>query len=323
MHARFCIIDNAGLPWLLVFDNIDYDPEDNITQEYWPNSQTGSVLVTARHESALGQFTGEIYPLGNLNDNEGADLLLKLAKKPSNQTNLDYAKNICSRVSCFPLAISSVAHVVVSRRFTLQEYWDEHNNFDLIEKSNPLSGPEARYSFKLQTVFLSQVSALETDANSLLNILAFLDPSGIEEQYLFKGLVKGSPVHILKRSRDFAEARDALCMNGLISRNEELKLVWMHRMLQEFCRFRSRREGHQQQIFEQASSLVSSIWPVPERHNRHNRELWKIQEQLINHILSLAMHYMNSLRFDHEKNGQLARLEASLSLAELFYNGAW
>src|ERR1700753_2951958 len=68
------------IPWLLIFDNVDTTKEGSI-DEFWPSGDRGSILVTARDESSLGQFTGTVHHLQNLSEDEGIKLLMQLSKK--------------------------------------------------------------------------------------------------------------------------------------------------------------------------------------------------------------------------------------------------
>lgn len=84
-------------------------------------------------------------------------------------------------------------------------------------------------------------------------------------------------------------------------------------------------EGHQD-AFDAAFNLVVNIWPVPERHNRQNREIWPMQQQIVPHIERLAEYY-RVFQGDDEDEGwespSQKPLIASREFAELLYKGGW
>jgi hypothetical protein len=314
------------VPWLLVFDNVDVSKEENIIDRFWPAGAHGSILLTARNEAALGQFTGTIEVVGNLDESDAVDLLLNLSKKPDNHTNRESAQKICSRIASHPLAVSSVAGLVKSNQTSLDEYLEQYTNIDLIMKSKPMAGPEAPYKFSLATVWSAQFASLEAEPLLLLNILSFLDPDGMQEKFFSEGAQK-SGLSILRKfasSKKLSTMRENLCTRGLIFRNEDIRKMWMHRLIQDYCHFRMDRSAFQN-AFYGAFNLIANTFPVPERHHRHNPELWPAQQGLIHHIQRLAeCYHASQMSEDNGDEEEIYKpLMANRDLAELWYNGAW
>lgn len=329
----------AEVNWLLVFDNVDAakgfdkvdaakgDPKIRVLDKFWPQSDHGSILVTARDQASLGQFTGEVKKIEKLGEHDGIELLLKLAKKEQNPPNLERASEICLQIDYHPLAISSVAGMVVSRQFGLDDYLEEVTSKELVLESTPLAGPEAPYSFTLATVWTAQFADLDKDTTSFLHILSFLDQDGMKEKFLFEGIENAKASKGLGL-RDVARLRTNLCMKGLIYRNEIEKKVWMHRLIQDFCHSTMGSLAHQE-AFDTALQLILNIWPVQDRHNRHNPAVWPTQQELSPHLAKLSGYYE---AFQSSSEPGLSRspesptqppLVAPREYAELLYNGGW
>lgn len=321
----------AEVNWLLVFDNVDAakdDPKNRALDKFWPQSDHGSILVTARDQGSLGQFTGQVKKLEKLGEPDGIELLLKLAKKERSPPNLKHASEICLQIDYHPLAISSVAGMVVSRQFGLDDYLEEVTSKELFLESTPLAGPEAPYSFTLATVWTAQFADLDKDTTSFLYILSFLDQDGMKEKLLFEGIESAKASKCLQVARDVARLRTNLCMKGLVYRNEIEKKIWMHRLIQDFCHSTMGSTAHQE-AFDAALQLIINIWPVQERHNRHNPAVWPTQQELSPHLAKLAGYYE---AFQSNSKPGLSEspesptqppLVAPREYAELLYNGGW
>jgi len=161
--------------------------------------------------------------LENLSVDDGLELLLKLSKKPSTESNRENARAMCSGIHGHPLAISSVVSVVLSSRIALDDYLDEYTNIDLIRKSTPMSGPEAPYSFNLGQVWKARYHNLRNESRPLLNVLSFLDADGIEEQLIQTGSHSSSNTTLreFRDTKKLRSSREDLCITGLIYRNED------------------------------------------------------------------------------------------------------
>lgn len=308
-------------------DKTDPDEESSLT-DFWPSGDRGSILITARNEASLGQFTGgEVKTVTKLTEDDGIHLLLKLSGRPDNEINREDAKSICTRIDFLPLAISSVAALLKSTKLGLDDYLVEYTNSDLIRKSKPLSGPEAHYLFSLATAWQSQFTHLDNDSpgsRSFLNILALLDPDGIREKFLLEGVQKTR--HPKLRLLNIWKFRESLTVMDLIYRNADMKKIWMHRLLQGICHVTMVDANTYQVAFDCAFDLINTIWPVPERHNRQNSSFWPVQQELVPHVESLAEHYRQFQQRD-EAGEPISVIQLSSAppqaFAELLYNAGW
>ncbi|KAL2680522.1 hypothetical protein Neosp_008124 [[Neocosmospora] mangrovei] len=206
----------------------------------------------------------------------------------------------------------------------LKEYVEFYPNARLFDDSRSVSTPEAQYSHSLSDAFKTALSGIEVgirhgNAWSFLELLSFLDPDGVVEQDLRDGSAhsKHSTLTGIANSRKFEGDRSLLCKRNAIDRNTELRTLLMHRMVQDYCHFRMTTESAQN-AFSGAVELLRNLWPVPERHNRHQPALWPTQERLANHVVSLANHWKISQEFRHDQS-----LHADASFAELLYNAGW
>jgi hypothetical protein len=295
----------------------------DVLSDFLPSERgKGSILFTTRDIKSLGQFTGEVVELDKLADKDGLDLLLNLSKRDDRHS----ASEICTRVSNHPLAISCIAGRVCSGKMSLAEYRDEYDNIDLVQRGKPMGGPEAMYQGDLGSALNVSCKHLERRAQTLLNVLSFLDADGISERFIYDGS-KESALEALQMFSDanrLREPRENLCVEGLIERNEESGTVWMHRLVQASCQILMDKETFQHS-FDCAFDLIFNIWPVPERHNRHDQRLWPTQQVLIHHIQSLAERYRQTqkLKDNPGSSPHCPLVVVTRKWPELLYNGAW
>ena len=307
----------------MVFDNADGADEIDLLDDFWPSGARGSVLITTRNKEVLGQFTGTIHRLEKFGENEAIDLLIKLSHRESNKKDRENAAKICARVDYLPLAISATAIRIDTDEITFSEFYEENTNVDLIKQPSAAQGPETRYQHSLSTVWGQNFDRLEFEARQLLCVLAFLDPDKIQEILLSEGAQKSrsSEMQFIRTPKRFSVHRSQICRSGLVDRNPDLKQLWMHRLVSDDCQIRMTEETSQT-AFRMAFEIVKEMWPVPERHNRHDRALWEVQQEYVQHIMALAQHYRQSHLGD-EYGEFYPPLEAPLAFAELLYNGAW
>jgi len=316
-------------PWLLVFDNVSPDvSKESWIDSYWPSGENGSLLITTREAMSLGPFTGKIEELSQLLEPESAELILSLSGKEKDRTSLKTAAAICSRLGCYPLAILTAASILKGQRLELETFLKDYGNSDLLRyQAHPMSGPEARCHSSLETALRSQFARLDKDKDKdirrALGILSCLDHSGIEEKFLEGVPGKPDTDSRLHSIRDIKRVR-TLVEKNLVRRtetNDDVKRVdrikiSMHQLIQDFCLMDMKKHGEFQEVFSCAVELICNLWPVPERHNRHNRDLWITQQNLIQHIEALAKHCSDPHAFPNGGG-------TSLAFAELCYNGAW
>lgn len=325
-------------PWLMIFDNVE-SPEQAPGQpsnhgndwslaEFWPLGNKGSVLVTARKDTALGApfqvSGGAIENVSGLRVNDSVEILFGISKIQESRQNRQYAEQICVRVAGHPFSLTTVASMISVKRIDFKEYIDLFPNTRLFKEAKPIMAPHSFYENSLTTSFRDAVVCIKhseghEDAWKLLELLSFLDPDGVSEKDLSEGSL-GSPDHVLRQivdSRRFEVNRSFLCENNAIDRNPGIKTILMHRMMQDYCHYIMTPDS-KQAAFEAAFTLINNLWPLSERHNRHQPRLWPDQERLSSHVVRLAELWSTSC-----KNQEGTYLHATVHFAELLHNCAW
>lgn len=111
-----------------------------------------------------------------------------------------------------------------------------------------------------------------------------------------------------------------------MSWNDSLRVMWVHRLVQETSHIRMGPE-ESQKAFQQACNILYAAWPQQEWHNRRQHKLWEDQETIIHHIVSLGNFYQSRVLDGQSDSAEAAAIEPELQatqrFAELLYLGAW
>ncbi|OTA54712.1 hypothetical protein K449DRAFT_469394 [Hypoxylon sp. EC38] len=318
-------LKTTDIHWLLVLDNMTLESANHLINDFWPSSDRGSILITTREESALGNFSGTIEMLEKLPISDATDLLMRVSKRTDNDFHRTYAEMICKQLDCYPLAIVSAAILIRNSKKTLEEYLQDYSVEDLIRTSNPITAPEARYPHTLFTVWDQTFARLDPDARHFLGVLVFLDADGIDEQLLLEGIQRcGLPsLQYAADPKRFRHLLENLCSNKILDRNPDIRKLWMHRVTQSSYSVRLDSPAAQC-AFDSAFRTILSVWPVPERHNRHQPKLYITQKELINHVASLSRHYKMLREAELNSTSPTpTHLKVEVKFAQLLYNAAW
>ena len=314
------------IPWLVVFDNADSKDKLKLLAEFWPVGDYGSILITSRDEVILGTLASAGKKIGPLKEENAVDLLLKTSTHLNTPANRGYACKIAERVDYVPLGLSQAALFIRINSLSLQDYLEAYSNRQLIQDSVPMPGPAWVYEHSLSTVWNMNFENLDQDTQTLVSILAFLDPDKVKESLISEGAShsKDSRLKFIGGSKSFIKCRAKLSRSVLVYRNEDLQILWMHRLVQETCHLRM-SSSSRQEAFELAFDILNQVWPVAERHNRHRPELWTFQQECIPHIASISRYYRESLESgaEEDENATYDPLKPPEAFAELLYNAAW
>lgn len=297
--------------WLLVFDNAD---KPDVLQDYWPISSNGSILVTSRDPRSKlvpSVITNDIQvPL--LEDEESASMLRSLSrvnKEP--EISLEIAK----KLGGLPLAIAQMAAIIQHQYMSFTEFLERYTDDEDRQELHALEagGPHQNARGNLSTIWL--VEQLEPFPRTLLEMCAVLDPDCIQERILLKGVAKEPILEAFPTSMNaYVAARAELIKRSLVSRNEEKRELWVHRILQDSV-VSKMSDARIQDIFSAALSFVSDAWGPVDLTKRHDIVLSKARAGLYPHTLSLKTIY--------EKHVFLRDRETSLQLGALMNEAGW
>ncbi|TRX93547.1 hypothetical protein FHL15_005519 [Xylaria flabelliformis] len=148
-------IETAEAPWLFVLDNFDSPGLFKDILDVTPQSASGAVLFTSRHNSCA--LLGTSIPIPGMSQNDGTELLLQRAGIERTMSNLEQAKRVVDMLGHLPLAIDQSAAYIRSRKISPAEFiehyqkrrekvlkhipdvWDYHRTVDGREEETPIS----------------------------------------------------------------------------------------------------------------------------------------------------------------------------------------
>jgi tetratricopeptide (TPR) repeat protein len=228
---------NTQEQWLLVFDNLE---DDSVVEGYLPHpSSLKHILITTRDRHS--DISAEKVEVDVLELNDAIDFLLSRSETSDTTVARQEAVKIVTLLGNLPLAIEQAAAYIrqVSRNIFnfVQRYKDAKILFD----KKPQKGIRD-YKDSVATTWsmsFNQIETVNSDASTLLRLMAFLDPDGIPIEYLEAGLgrseVDGPLGQFLPDSERFDRALSDLERFSLIKRQGTAKesTVVMHRLVQD------------------------------------------------------------------------------------------
>lgn len=292
--------------WLLVFDNADSEDKEDLLKEFWPQGR-GSILITSRDKNLISQFDG--VELSDLDKTSAIDLLLKLTKSNHSSLNdelleqeINTAEQIVERIGYLPLGINQAANLIIQDACSLKDFLEAYNNRELIEDSQSVKlirNSLSHYPYSLRTVWNMNFERLNKDQQKLMNIMAFLDPDRVQQRPLIEGAtsMKNPALRFMSTANKIHKCKVALLRSSLVSQNEKLRELRMHRLVQASCHLRMTKEERQEN-FRLAVALVKHSWPVSPRTALHDPSLWPDQQAMLPHVQSLCQYYVDSCRED-------------------------
>ena len=126
-------------------------------------------------------------PLLSLSRTEGTRLLFRtLGREPKDEEEEDTASEISDFVGHLPLALTTIGGYITATMTTISEFLANLMASNAIweETSGPGYADERTHSKNLGTVFDIALNDLSKDAQTLLNIFAFLNADKIPEEML-------------------------------------------------------------------------------------------------------------------------------------------
>lgn len=297
--------------WLLIFDNAD---DLSIVQDFWPQADCGSILLTSRDPLAK---TKSHVPVANGIDldpfgPEDAGYLLRNLTGYQDLVDVKPSESISRKLSGLPLAIVQIAATIVRRDLSFEEFLElyemEAVRPDFHEPTEGVATKPLYAVWSLQD--------LSSEASCLLNVIAFLDPDQISEALLSISVelpeherLTGYPISI----KSFVAARTELTKSSLIRRNRDRKELGIHRIIQDTVRTRM-DTGMTKEVFRHVANLLYSAWPFSEFEHSTQRLLEC--EPVVAHVANIHRVYCGSLIIKDTK-------QISEKLGRLFMDFGW
>lgn len=291
-------LSNLKRSWLLILDNCD-DPVANY-QAHYPNSDQGTIIMTTRTDFSVEHgSTGHLH-LDGLDPQSSRDLLLKISRcKLDRKENVEAAKNIVKHLGHHALALTVAGSLIgPAKLYSLTEYAErlgqktgELFNYRLKQANSIYGTIYATFDVSAKRLEDSR-DPKSAHALQLLNILAFLDRTDIDEDIFTRALAFGKKIKVRGGAgprpgykhgdietlsmwhydkamafagstpegiKIFRNARSCLHELALISCDADTQTISMHPLLHAWARKRLRKEAYAQSWVTCAATLALSL----------------------------------------------------------------
>lgn len=271
--------------WLLILDSAD-EPEiiKELVLHNPPNSHT---LLTTRVQ-AIRRLARPI-EVRELSTDSGALLLLKRAGlldedtpiEQANKAEQALARIISQELGGLPLALDQAGAYIEETHCSLQAYVNlcQTHRIDLLKECGMMTGDHPEPVTRTWSLSFARIEQANPAAADLLRICSFLNSDSIPEEILMKGAIHLGPSLASDGTNllAFNKAIAALLSYSLVRRNNTLKTISIHRLVQAVVR-NSLDQQHERTWCERVLRWLSSSFPEEETLP------WILSEQLLPHI---------------------------------------
>ena len=166
----------------MVFDNLE---DLGIVTDFWPNSGSGSVLVTSRNPESQFTLTKCGMKIEPFKRSEAKDFLFNMLPgvDPSNATHSKDAEAICTTLDGLALALKQMAAFTRETGCSLgklsQFLKDKRQQMKLFKDDTGF--PKVDYDYTVAIAWDTSFSRLTAEQMNILGCLCFLDPDAIQK----------------------------------------------------------------------------------------------------------------------------------------------
>jgi tetratricopeptide (TPR) repeat protein len=254
--------------WLLILDNAD---EVEMVRDFLPDGPhvPGHILLTTRAQ-ALGGIA-EIIDIEKMGKEEGVAFLLRRARVNANDASeLTAAKAIVTELDGFPLALDQAGAYVEETGCSLTIYLNlyQTRRKELLERRGRLVKDHPETVATTWDISIKKVKQENPAAVALLQLCAFLAPDAIQEEMITEGAeYLGKELGpVVADEFLLNEAIEVLRRYSLVKRNQAMKTLSMHRLVQAVFKDGMNSEI-QQQWAERTVQVVSNVFPFGKYEN--------------------------------------------------------
>ncbi|KAF2135121.1 uncharacterized protein K452DRAFT_261056, partial [Aplosporella prunicola CBS 121167] len=321
--------------WLLVLDNVDYDylskPHDpgafNI-EEYFPDIDGGSVLITSRLKILRQRFKNGL-EVGQTNSDDSKGILTNNAGR-----TIQDSDTLVKRLDGLPLALAQAGAYIGLNGMTATQYLKHYEDTwtELMENHEKFSVPEYQSRTVLTTWKLSynQVKDKNDEAAGLLKLWSVLDPSNLWFELIeaVQQIHKENNIPIwlqtlAKKRLRYDTAMGILTQYCLARKIEGVDGHSMHPVLHTWCFTLAERE-ERECLKWVAACIVAAVVPKDD-----HPDAWKIQRRIYPHGnwvyqgIQDAQELVNDVKADvYFDMGLLFSYHSKLQKAEQMYRRA-
>ncbi|KAI0175554.1 P-loop containing nucleoside triphosphate hydrolase protein [Hypoxylon sp. FL1284] len=279
--------------YLVVFDNVDN--VDHI-REFWPNSGTGSILVTTRDRDVADALSSTQIELRGFETDEGLSLLNShigpLVTNLSGDAKI-VAREIVNELGGLPLAICQMGSYIRQTNCRLDELLE---NLQSRARSSRLysDSPSAKilpYSNTLAACCDLSINLLSPEEKHLLGVIAFFQTDEMEEILIIEGSRAVPDLHDMSQKMDWNDMIRNLARHGLVTRYQKPagSTLFMHRVIK--CHtlglLDAGDEASHSRAFRNAVGLLHQMFPSrPPNGGIMIKQLAEC-ERWLPHVLSL------------------------------------
>ena len=286
--------------WLIVFDNVE---DIEVLEEFWPKKGGGSIIVTSRNPTTAwrrqdSERRNEGIKMRPFNLDEASRFLQHLAPAAEKRRDPGAADELAKRLDCIPFFLRQMGELIHKRQTTfrrfLELYQSEANQGKLSRFSErPGRRSVSQYDFTISTVWF--LERLSPQTLSLINVLALLDPDGIDEAVLMPGDVKLSDDLYPVTLADYEDAKAELSFSSLIINinddDGDEDQIGIHRTVQDAVRAKmSPAQYHA--AFGTVVELLLKKWPVKGRMWHYPVDRFPLCEAVSSHLMQIHSHYL-------------------------------
>ncbi|KAK8068768.1 hypothetical protein PG994_005384 [Apiospora phragmitis] len=296
--------------WLIIFDNAD---DLEIIFPYKDIANYGAILITSRDPLSRSTFSTSAVDveLNLFNDVDSGKFLQQITNKRNHD---DEAQKIGAKLGGLPIGIAQMGGMICWRGLSFAEFLEVFE--EALDETGVLETDthQLRQSARGNISTIWAIDKLSNEARNILEIVAFLDPDGIQPSLLSERptALPTSPHHPSRKRLTFYNARRELIRSSLIRLNDNTGDVWAHRVVQHAVRAKMRPERCVE-VFCKVVSCVASEWKSP--LGAHDPDLWDSMEALYPHVVSLRDIYLRYLRGDF--------VDQHITLASLLLRASW
>ncbi len=300
--------------WLIVFDNVE--DIDNLAS-FWPMKGGGSIIVTSRNPTTAwrpqdAERRNEGIKMKPLQPGEATQFLQRLAPAAGRRRDPGAAAELADRLDCIPFTLRQMGSYVHRKQMTFRRFLE-------VYQDEATQGKMGRFRSKYDVTVLWMIEGLNEQTLSLLNLLALLDPDGINETVLMPGEIPLSDSLYPVNLADYEDAKAELSVSSLIiNKNDgdtDDDQISVHRTVQDVVRAHmSPTQFHA--AFQTAVDLLLHKWPVKGRPWHYPVDRWPHCEELSSHLIKLHSHYCTNC-------GRRECTSSGSRFAQLLIYGGW
>ncbi|HUW61648.1 MAG TPA: FxSxx-COOH system tetratricopeptide repeat protein, partial [Candidatus Bathyarchaeia archaeon] len=326
--ARAWLERNGG--WLLVFDNVEWDGQDNV-HEVLPHGATGHVLVTTRAPKLEGLDIQAPIEIDTMTNKEAHNFLVeRTGNKGKRLSKAERAAvdGVAQKLEYLPLALDQAAAYIVEKGCSFAEYLGsfETRHDEYLE----FKPKHTKYPDTVATTWLmnfEQVEQQSEAARDLLYLTAFLDPDRIPLVILREGAAELGPAlstALANADTDpvaLTDVLERLARYSIIRRDIGDDSYSIHRLVQDVVRAQLDKQA-QRTWAERTVRAVNAAFPDPEFQHWSRCELLMPHARLAaDHIERYDMEFLQAGRLLNQ-TAYYYKERARYDHAELLYKRA-